>query len=178
MSTGLADLLGYVVRRPNGFQRFGQRVASSRPGAWLLARTLTPLDRVLQRLTGGRSSLPTLFAGLPVVEVTTRGRRSGQLRTNPLVAVPFGGNLALIGTNFGQAATPGWVYNIEADPHVVIGYRGRRVEAVARHADEEEAASIWQRAAEMYPGYELYKRRIRGRRIRVFVLEAARPSES
>jgi deazaflavin-dependent oxidoreductase (nitroreductase family) len=48
--------------------------------------------------------------------VTTTGRRSGLRRTTHLIAVPYGDTLALLGTNFGQPATPAWALNLEADP--------------------------------------------------------------
>ena len=62
--------------------------------------------------------------GIPVVDVTTTGRKSGQRRTTHLIAIPYTDTLALIGTNFGQPSTPAWVLNLEADPHARIAYRG------------------------------------------------------
>ena len=59
-----------------------QQVASSPGGAWLLAKTLPHLDDVVGRLSNGRQSIPGLFTGLPVVDVTTTGRRSGLQRTS------------------------------------------------------------------------------------------------
>jgi hypothetical protein len=95
-----------------------QRVASSRAGAWLFSKTLYPVDKVLFRMTGGRLTLPSLTAGVSVIMLTTNGAKSGKTRTMPLLGIPVGENLAIIGSNYGQKATPGWVYNLEADPPV------------------------------------------------------------
>src|SRR5688572_611598 len=110
---GVAADLGYAHHRPNVVQRVMQSIASSRPGAWVFSRILSPLDRIVHRLSKGRVTVPEVVAGLPVVFVTTTGRRSGEPRPSPLIAVPIADTLALVGTNFGQASTPAWVLNLE-----------------------------------------------------------------
>lgn len=169
---GLMDELGYAVRPSNPFQRFMQRIAASRPGAWVFAKTLHLIDRPLYRLSNGRVTVPSLVAGLPVVMVTTTGRKSGRPRTMPLLGIPAGEHLAIIGSNFGQESTPGWVFNLEADPTVTVGYRDRTVQAVARLADDAEADATFRRAGAIYPGYLHYRERAAHRTIRVFVLES------
>ncbi|MGI9624154.1 MAG: nitroreductase family deazaflavin-dependent oxidoreductase, partial [Acidimicrobiales bacterium] len=62
-------------------------------------------------MTGGKTTVPGLLAGLRVVMLTTTGAKSGEPRTMPLVGIPSDGDLAVIGSNFGQGPTPGWVYN-------------------------------------------------------------------
>lgn len=169
---GLATDLGYSHRPPNAFQRAMQAFGSTRGGAWFFSKTLAPVDRVLHRVGDGGTSLPTLLAGLPVLMVTTTGRRSGQARTTPLIAVPVGDDLALLGTNFGQGSTPAWVLNLEADPDAEVEYDGTAVSVVARPADPDERTAVWDRASGVYGGYDKYQQRISGREIRVFVLEA------
>lgn len=168
---GVAAELGYGHHSVNGFQRLMQRFGSSRGGAWMFSKVLAPLDHVVHRVTSGRTSAPEVLAGLPVILVTTTGRRSGQARTSPLIAVPVGDTLALLGTNFGQSATPAWVLNLEADPKLTVRYRGRVLELVARPASEAERAEVWRNSAGVYGGYEKYRSRIQGRELRIFVLE-------
>jgi deazaflavin-dependent oxidoreductase (nitroreductase family) len=90
-----------------------------------------------------------------------------------LLAFPVDDDLALLGTSFGQAKTPGWVYNIERDPSVTISYRGASVQGRARPARQAEEPGIWERAGSAYPGYSSYGERASHRRIRVFVLESS-----
>lgn len=168
---GLATQIGYRIGPANRLQRLVQAVASTRGGAWLFSRTLRHLDDVIARLTGGRQSAPGLLAGLPVLDLTTTGRRTGARRTSRLIAVPVGDDLAVLGTNFGQPATPAWALNLEADPHAVVTFRGRSVPVVARPADDAESEEVLRRAATVYGGYAAYRRRITGRRVRMFVLE-------
>ena len=133
---------------------------------------LPPTDKAVRRLSRGRTSAPALLAGLPVLWVTTTGRRSGLARSTPLIAVPVGEDgLALLGTNFGQKDTPAWVFNLEADRHATVTYQDRNVEAVTRPATDDERDAVWTRSAGVYGGYEKYQARISGRAIRIFVLE-------
>lgn len=170
--TGVLTQLGYEVSPTNPLQRSMQHIVASKPGAWLFSKFLHAVDKPLFKLSKGRLTMPSLLAGLPVVMLTTTGRKSGQLRTMPLVAIPSGDDVAVIGSNFGQANTPGWVFNLEADPTAVIGYAGNEVVVRARRADEAETDATFAVAARIYPGYAHYRSRADHRDIRVFVLEA------
>jgi deazaflavin-dependent oxidoreductase (nitroreductase family) len=168
---GIAADLSYEHHRPNLFQRAVQSMAATSAGAWFFARALPPIDRGTERLTHGRVSLPLLLAGLPALVLTTTGRRTGQPRATHLIAVPFGDTLALLGTNFGQPATPAWVLNLEADRAATITHRGVTREVRARTASESEAARVLADSANVYAGYQRYQQRISGRRVRIFILE-------
>jgi deazaflavin-dependent oxidoreductase (nitroreductase family) len=167
---GLADDLGYRHVRANAFQRAVQAFASTRPGAWTFSKLLRHLDDLVVRASRGRTSAPEALAGLPVLELTTTGRKSGLRRTSHLIAVPYDDTLALIGTNFGQPSTPAWVLNLEADPRAFVTHDGTSLEVVARPASEAEQEAILARSAAVYPGYLKYQDRITGRQLRIFLL--------
>lgn len=168
----LAADLGYSHATGNPLHRVVRWGAATRAGGWVFSRVLRHLDDLVGRLTRGRHSAPGLLAGLAVLDVTTTGRRSGQRRTSHLVATPYDGGLALLGTNFGQAATPAWALNLEADPGATVTYRGTTREVVARAATPAEADEVFALAARFYPGYARYRQRIgSSRRVRAFVLE-------
>src|SRR6478609_1315125 len=168
---GLATDLSYDLPRPNPLQRSVQAFASTRGGAWLFSKILAPMDRVVSRLTRGRTSAPRLLAALPVLVVTTTGRRSGQARDTHLIAVPIGDTLALLGTNFGQASTPAWVLNLEADPRASVTHRGVTRPVVARPAAEDERTEVLASSTGVYAGYLKYQQRITARQLRIFVLD-------
>lgn len=170
---GVAADLGYVIPRPNLLHRATQAVASTRLGAWAFAHLLRHIDDLVIRLSGGRTSAPELLAGLPVVDLTTTGRTSGLRRTSHLIAVPYDDTLALLGTNFGQPATPAWVLNLEADQRATALHHGTSLEVVARPATETEHEAVLARSASVYGGYLKYQARITNRRLRIFVLEVA-----
>ena len=172
-AVGLATELSYDYTRPNLFNRAVQAFAATRPGAWLFAKLLARIDRALGRLSNDRFSLPAVVARLPVLVLTTTGRRTGQPRHTHLIAVPFRDTLALLGTNFGQPSTPAWVLNLEADPRAAIAHRAVTRAVVARRATDTEHGQILARSTTYYGGYAKYRQRITGRELRIFVLEPA-----
>jgi deazaflavin-dependent oxidoreductase (nitroreductase family) len=172
---GIIQAVDYQVREPNATQVAMQHIASTRAGAWFFARTLHHVDRTLLRLSRGQVTLPGTLAGIPVLTVTTTGARTGQRRTVPLLGVPAGDDIAVIGTSFGQPRTPGWYHNMRADPEVEVTYRDRTVKAIAREADDQERQAIWDRARTIYAGYQAYASRIKNREIHIMILSAGEP---
>ena len=167
---GLVQALGYKLPVPNVVQRAMWHISSSRPGAWLFARSLPGVDKIVLRMSRGQVTLAGLTAGIPVLTITTTGARSGRPRTTPLLGVPFGGDIAVIGTHFGQPGTPGWYYNLQAHPRAEVSYKNRSVTATARQAGPEERPAILGQARKIYGGYEAYARRITDREIPIMIL--------
>lgn len=167
---GIIQGLGYEVRKPSAVQVVMQHVAATRPGAWFFARTLHHIDRILLRLSRGQVTLPAVVAGIPVLTVTTTGARTGQRRTTPLLGVPAGDDIAVIGTSFGQPRTPGWYHNMRACPKIEVTYQNKTIKAIAREAGNQERQAIWERARTIYAGYEAYASRIKNREIHIMIL--------
>ena len=172
---GIAADLGYTCKPPNMVQRVSHATLALRPVTRAIAPVMTPMDRVLGRLSDGRASVAKLLGGIPVLYLTTTGRKSGLQRTSPLIAPPIGDTLALIGTNFGTTPTPSWVRNLEANPAGQVTYRDVTLDVVARPATEDERRQVWAAADRVYVGYGKYRERIQGRDIRIFVLERPTP---
>jgi deazaflavin-dependent oxidoreductase (nitroreductase family) len=168
---GLISELHYEVKDANALQRITQRVASSGPGSWVFQRTLYPIDKQLYRATKGRLTVPGLMAGLPVIMLTTTGAKTGKVRTMPLVGIPMGDDMAIIGSNYGQESTPGWVYNLQADPEATVAHGSESVDVIARPATEDETERAFEAGTAFYGGFSKYRERASHREIEVFVLE-------
>jgi len=168
---GLASELGYEIGEKNVLRRGCVVLASTRPVAVLANKALHSMDRFALRLTGGKSNLTSWLIGVPTLWLTTTGAKSGLARTVPLLGIPIGDDLALLGTRFGQKASPAWVHNLEAEPRAVVAYRGVEVRAWARSAEPDESSAIWESVATVYSGALDYAERATHRRIRAFVLE-------
>jgi deazaflavin-dependent oxidoreductase (nitroreductase family) len=169
---GIIQQLQYELPQPNVLQRALWRVSYSRPGSWFFAKTLHHIDTEMLRISRGRITVAGLLAGVPVLTISTTGARTGLRRTTPVIGVPFGEDIAVIGTRFGLRGTPGWYYNLCADPSAEVSYRHRCVNASAREAGDSERQFIWAQAKRIYAGYEVYARRIEDRQIRIMVLTA------
>ncbi len=129
------------------------------------------MDRTALKFTKGRGTVAGLLSALPVITLATIGAKSGKRRTSPLIGIPINGSLAVIGTNYGQKRTPGWAYNLEADPNAELAYRHTTVPVVARTATDTEYEEAFNRGTGLYRGYDKYRERIEGRKVRVFILD-------
>ena len=159
--------------RPNAFQRLLHRFLMLRPVSAFLARVLHRMDAVMLKLSRGRHTL-TEIVGLPIIQITTIGAKTGQPRAMPLVSLFDGDKIALIASNFGQKHNPGWYYNLKAHPQCTVQIKGRPAEYIARQVEGDEREKYWKMAVSFYKGYELYKVRAAHRYIPVMVLEPAK----
>jgi deazaflavin-dependent oxidoreductase (nitroreductase family) len=115
-------------------------------------------DRALARVTRGRLTLLDL-AGLPNLRLQVLGRRSGVLRTTPLLCAEVRGCWLIAGSNFGRSATPDWVHNLRAADHAVIIRRGRRIRVMPIELGGAERAAGWQALNDVWPNYATYEAR-------------------
>ena len=60
---GLVQSLGYKLPAPNAAQRAMWHISSSRPGAWLFARSIHHVDKLVLRMSRGQATLAGLTAG-------------------------------------------------------------------------------------------------------------------
>lgn len=169
---GLIDELGYRGPSPNLLQRLVNTLAGTRLSALVMSRALHWLDRAARWATGGKSTLSSWSSGQQIIWLEVTGRRSGRTRSVPLIPIPVGSDLAVIGSNFGRADDPAWVLNLTANPDVEVALGERAVLARARRADPDECEAAWLIAGNLFPGYPRYRRQVTGRRIKVFVLES------
>lgn len=159
-----------MTNKPNAFQKFIHRFLMLRPVSAFLARNLHYIDALTLKLSRGKYTV-TALVGLPIIQITTIGAKSGEPRTMPLVSLFDGEKIALIGSNFGQKHNPGWYYNLKAQPKCTVQVGGKSLEYSAHQADGEEREKYWNMAVSYYKGYELYKLRAAHRQIPVMILE-------
>ena len=124
----------------------------------------------LYRISRGR--LGARIGRAPVLLLITTGRRSGQKRTAPLVYLPDGESMIVIGSNAGNHRVPAWALNLKADPEAEVEIRHRRLPVRARVAEGTEREDLWRRCNDQYAGFDDYEART-DRDIAVFVLEPA-----
>jgi deazaflavin-dependent oxidoreductase (nitroreductase family) len=121
----------------------------------------------LYETSGGTDG--TTMRGMPVVLLTTRGRKSCKLRKTPLMRVEHNGEYAIVASLGGAPKNPVWYYNVVADPHVELQDGTSRQDMTAREVTGDEKAVWWERAVAAYPDYADYQTKT-DRQIPVFVL--------
>ena len=76
---------------------------------------------------------------VPICLMEHRGRRTGKLRTSPLVYLRDGESVVVVASQAGRPHHPLWYRNIEADPQVTVQIRGDRLAMRAHTADATSA---------------------------------------
>jgi deazaflavin-dependent oxidoreductase (nitroreductase family) len=138
------------------------------PARHVLRPVITPLDRLLFRVSGGRWKLSAPM--IPSLVLFTTGAKSGLRRETPLMCFPQAdGSWYVAGSNFGRPRHPAWSANLLAHPEAEVHYRRELVPVVARLLDAQEADDLWPELDEQWPGYRDYEITAR-RAIRVFHL--------
>jgi deazaflavin-dependent oxidoreductase (nitroreductase family) len=102
----------------------------------------------------------------------TKGRRSHQQRTTPLIYGQHGDDYLVVASKGGAPGNPDWYLNLEADPEVEIQVKGDRMRARARTATPEEKPELWSIMTKEWPDYDVYQTKT-DRDIPVVVLETS-----
>ena len=108
--------------------------------------------------------------GVPIMLVSTTGRRTGALRRTPLMRVEHDGSYAAIASKGGAPQHPDWYLNLQADATATVR-DGRQVGTFrARTAEGVEREQWWARAVAVWPSYDEYQTKT-DRQIPVVVLD-------
>jgi deazaflavin-dependent oxidoreductase (nitroreductase family) len=110
------------------------------------------------------------FVGAPLLLLTTRGARSGEEHTTPLVHTRDGDRYVIIDSKGGAPTNPAWYHNLLANPRVTLEVGDDRFEAVASVPAGGERDRLFDAQASLMPNFAEYQRKTT-RRIPVVVLE-------
>ena len=133
-------------------------------------RFMLSIYNFLYRLTGG--AIGGRMAGLPVLLLTTTGRKTGKQRSTPLGYFEQDGAFVIIASNGGAERNPAWFYNLTSNPQVTIQIRNRQMAAHAEQAGPEQRKQLWADLVKIAPAYEPYAQRTQ-REIPMIILRPA-----
>ncbi len=109
--------------------------------------------------------------GVHTLLLTTKGRKSGELRRTALIYQPDGeGNYVVVASQGGRPQHPSWYFNLSEDPVVDVQVAADKFQARARTAGPEERDRLWKLMNEVWPDYTEYQKKT-DREIPVVVLE-------
>ena len=132
-------------------------------------KVVTRLHRAVFDLTQGK--LTGKASGMPVVKLTTIGRKSGQRRTTMLTSPLVEGDTVILVASFGgDDRDPAWFGNLVANPDVEVVMSGSTTTMRARVASGDERTRLWETLTAEHANYAGYQRKT-SRQIPVVVLE-------
>jgi deazaflavin-dependent oxidoreductase (nitroreductase family) len=124
----------------------------------VVARLVTGFHEAVFRVSNGR--VGNKGFGMPVVMLTTTGRKSGKRRTTMLTSpTQDGEGIVLVASYGGDDRHPAWFLNLRDNPEVEVTMRGQTRPMRARVASSEEKAELWPRVVAAYRGYWQYQKR-------------------
>ena len=111
-----------------------------------------------------------LWNGVPILLLTTTGRKSGEPRTIPIIFTPYKNSFVIIASKGGSPEHPKWYLNILDNPQVTVQVKADVFKAVTRSAQPPEREAIWAEAVKSWPNFDVYQSRTT-RQIPVVVIE-------
>lgn len=100
-----------------------------------------------------------IWNGVPILLLTTTGRKSGQPRTTPLIHARDGSDYLVVASMGGAPQHPQWYLNLVANASAQIQDRSDHIDVTARTAREDEKARLWKIVAKQWPNYDVYQSR-------------------
>ena len=132
-----------------------------------LLKMMVPTMVLLYRVTGG--GFGGRVQSLPVLLLTTTGRKSGKTRTVPLGFLRDGSAYVIIASYGGLPRNPAWYLNLNSQPEATIQVKRQAMRVRAETASPEKRRELWARLIEAAPGYANYEQRT-SREIPVVIL--------
>jgi deazaflavin-dependent oxidoreductase (nitroreductase family) len=125
----------------------------------LQMKSMNAVHRVMLKVTGGKAGWNLL--GMPVVELTTTGRKSGLPRTVMLTSpLQEGSTVVVVASRGGDDQPPAWLHNLQANPTVEVAMHGGAKQPwTARVATAEERARMWPLVTKDHKNYAGYQRK-------------------
>ncbi len=138
----------------------------------LTLKAMNGIHRTLLKVTGGRFGWEA--SKMPVLELTTTGRKSGQKRAVMLTSpLQEGSTIVVVASRGGDDTHPAWFLNLRDNPDVEVAYKGAPKEPMrARVANAEERARMWPLVTADHKNYADYQTKTT-REIPLVLLEPA-----
>jgi deazaflavin-dependent oxidoreductase (nitroreductase family) len=112
------------------------------------------------------------FLGRDLLLLTSKGARSGELRTTPLAYTRDGDDYVIVASKGGADTHPAWYRNLLANPQATIEVEDETFPVIATEVKEAERRRLYDAHADTHPGFREYELKT-SREIPVFILKRA-----
>lgn len=122
----------------------------SKLNTWVYRKTGGTLGGKWRVMAGFRSPVPVML-------LTTTGRKSGKERTVPLLYLRDGTDIVVVASTGGLPKHPAWYLNLQEDPDVTVQVGSEVSRRRARTATDDERSRLWPRLVDLYADFETYQ---------------------
>jgi deazaflavin-dependent oxidoreductase (nitroreductase family) len=122
-------------------------------------RAMNAAHRVLLKLSAGRMGWNV--SNMPVLELTTKGRKTGIPRSVMLTSpLQDGTTFIVVASRGGADLPPAWFLNLRDNPEVEVTLHGQPAQHIrARIAGPDERRRLWPRIVSDHKNYADYQRK-------------------
>jgi deazaflavin-dependent oxidoreductase (nitroreductase family) len=125
---------------------------------------------LIEEYRANAGKITGMFAGAPILLLTTTGARSGREHVSPLAYTTDDGRLVTIASKGGAPTHPDWFYNLVANPEVTVELGAETFAARASVPEGAERQRLYDQMAAQMPNFAEYQRNTT-RQIPVVILE-------
>jgi deazaflavin-dependent oxidoreductase (nitroreductase family) len=124
-----------------------------------LLKVMNSAHRVLLKVTFGKVGWK--MGPMPVLELTTTGRKSGQPRSVMLTSpIQEGDDLVIVASKGGEDTHPAWYLNLRDRPDVQVALAGKAAQPyTATVVPDDERDVLWPQIERTYKGYAGYQKK-------------------
>jgi deazaflavin-dependent oxidoreductase (nitroreductase family) len=121
------------------------------------AKAMNAVHRSLLKISGGKAGWQVF--DMPVLKLTTTGRKSGQPRSVMLTSpIQEGTTLVVVASRGGDDIHPAWFLNLRDNPEVDVSYQGEPTRRMhAKVATPEERRRLWPLIVARHRNYDGYQ---------------------
>ena len=122
-----------------------------------MLKTMNGIHRMILGVTRGKAGWTA--GNMPVLELTTIGRKSGEPRSCLLTSpLQENGEIVIVASRGVDDHHPAWYLNLLETPQVQVSYKGAPHKIMtARTANAQERARMWPVVAGAFKGYAGYQ---------------------
>jgi deazaflavin-dependent oxidoreductase (nitroreductase family) len=123
----------------------------------LFLKTANAVHRNVLKFSGGR--VGGNLSNMPVLELVTTGRKSGQQRSVMLTSpLQDGDSIVVVASRGGDDQSPAWLLNLRDNPDVEVALQGKPKQRMHAHiATPEERARLWPLVTADHKNYAGYQ---------------------
>ncbi len=125
-------------------------------GKWIFKQFMR-FQIFMYRRSGGKTL--GRVRGMPVLLLTTVGRKTGKQHVTPVMYLRDGENYVVTASNNGADKHPGWFVNLQSNPQTTIEVGNMTRGVLAHQASPEEKKRLWTQLVEQAPFFEDYQKK-------------------
>ena len=114
-------------------------------------------EKIIEEFRANEGKVGGPFEGAPLLLLTSKGAKTGEARTAPLMYLADQGRYVVFASKGGAPTNPDWFHNLVADPEATVEVGTERFPVTAVVTEGAERDTLYARQVEAYPQFGEYE---------------------